>query len=117
MSANIFYYCLNQKSEETVWPLLFENCDFCFVHPIFRYWFLVTFGDEVTKIWKYYTIFVYILQDRKNQIENRATKVTKIPKYGMNETLNNILVDPARTHSRHRKFWQGVSLTYIKWDL
>ena len=22
----------------------------CFVHPIFRFWFLVTFGDEVTKI-------------------------------------------------------------------
>ena len=23
--------------------------DSCFVHPIFRFWFLVTFGDEVTK--------------------------------------------------------------------
>ena len=23
---------------------------YCFVHPIFRFWFLVTFGDEVTKI-------------------------------------------------------------------
>ena len=22
----------------------------CFVHPIFRFWFLVTFGDEVMKI-------------------------------------------------------------------
>ena len=22
----------------------------CFVHPIFRFWFMVTFGDEVTKI-------------------------------------------------------------------
>ena len=26
---------------------------FCFVHPIFRFWFLVTFGDKVTKIRKY----------------------------------------------------------------
>ena len=24
----------------------------CFVHPIFRFWFLVTFGDEVTKIFR-----------------------------------------------------------------
>ena len=36
--------------------------------------FLVTFGDEVTKIRKYYVIFFYI---RK---ENHLTKVTKIPK-------------------------------------
>ena len=74
-------------------------CDgkFCFVHPIFRFWSLVTFGDEVTKIRKYYVIFVYILQGKmgkteKNRKENHATKVTKIPKtkrrkYGMNETF------------------------------
>ena len=24
--------------------------DMCFVHPIFRFWLLVTFGDKVTKI-------------------------------------------------------------------
>ena len=69
----------------------------CFVHPIFRFWFLVTFGDKVTKIRKYYVIFVYILQGKmgkteKNRKENHATKVTKMPKtkrrkYGMNETL------------------------------
>ena len=46
-------------------------------------------------------------QDRKNRTENCATKVIKIPKYEMNETLNNILVgsilvDPARTHSLYR---------------
>ena len=68
----------------------------CFSHPKFRFWFLVTFGDEVTKIWKYYEFFVYILQSKmgkteKNWIENNATKLTKIPKtkrqtYGMNET-------------------------------
>ena len=65
---------------------------FCSSH----FWFLVTFGDEVTKIQKYYVIFVYILQGKKGKTEkkrkeNHATKVTKIPKtkkrkYGMNET-------------------------------
>ena len=54
-------------------------------------WFLVTFGDEVTKIRKYYVIFVYILQGKmgkkeKKWKENQATKVTKRRKYGMNET-------------------------------
>ena len=58
--------------------------------------FLVTFGNEVTKIRKYYVIFVYILQGKmgkteKNWKENHTTKVTKIPKtkrrkYRMNET-------------------------------
>ena len=58
--------------------------------------FLLTFGNKVTKIRKYYVIFVYILQGKmgkteKNWKENHATKVTKIPKtkrrkYGMNET-------------------------------
>ena len=63
----------------------------------FSYLILVTFGDEVTKIWKYYVIFVYIFpkqdgQDKKKRKENHASKVTEIPqtnipKYGMNETL------------------------------
>ena len=60
-------------------------CPYCFVHPIFPFWFLVAFGDEGTKIQKYYEIFVYILQGKlgktgKNWKENQATKVTKIPK-------------------------------------
>ena len=37
----------------------------CFDHPIFHFWFLVTFGDEFMKIQNSYVIFVYILQDRK----------------------------------------------------
>ena len=67
-----------------------------FAHPIFCFWFLITFGDEVTKIQKYYLIFVYIWQGKmgkteKEWKENHATKVTKIPKtkrrkYGMNKT-------------------------------
>ena len=31
---------------------IFEFVFLCFVHPIFRFWFVVTFGDEVTKIQK-----------------------------------------------------------------
>ena len=55
----------------------------CFDHPIFHFWFLVTFGDEDTKIQKYYVILVYILQEKmgkmeKKRKENYATKVTKI---------------------------------------
>ena len=55
----------------------------CFIHPIFRFGFWVTFGDEVTKIQKYYIINVYILQGKmeKNRNENHTIKVTKILKY------------------------------------
>ena len=50
----------------------------CFDHPIFHFWFLVTFGDEDTKIQKYYVILVYILQEKmgkmeKNRKDNYAT--------------------------------------------
>ena len=57
---------------------------------VFCFWSLL-----VTKLQKYYVIFIYILhgQDRKKGKENHATKVTKIPKtkrrkygIGMNET-------------------------------
>ena len=47
----------------------------------FHFGFLVTFGNEVSKIRKYYVIFVYILQGKmgktKKRKENHATKVTK----------------------------------------
>jgi hypothetical protein len=75
----------------------FKFSVYCFIHPIFRLWFLITFWDKVTKIQKYYVIFVYILQGKMGKMkkkwkENHATKVTKIPKsktqkYGMNKTL------------------------------
>ena len=46
----------------------------------FDFWSLMA-----TKLWKYYVIFVYILQRKigktwKNRKGNHATKVTKIPK-------------------------------------
>ena len=59
--------------------------------------FLVTFGDEVTEIQKYYAIFVCTLQGKIGKTENKwkedpPAKVTKIPKtkrrkYGMDATL------------------------------
>ena len=59
---------------------------------------MVTFGNDVTKIQKYYVIFVYILQGKmeKNRKENHTTKVTKISKtkrqkHGMNKTIGTIL--------------------------
>jgi len=50
-------------------PVLFRSSHF---------WFLVTLGDEVTEIWKYYVILVDILQGKmgkteKNPKENHAT--------------------------------------------
>ena len=80
--------------------------------------FLVTFGDEVMKIRKYYVIFVYILQGKmgktgKKRKENHATKVTKIPKtkrrkYGMNETKVKILWEG-------QKIWKKIS--HLFWHL
>ena len=46
----------------------------CFVHPIFRFWFLVNFGNKVRKIWKYYVIFIYILQSRMGKTEKMERK-------------------------------------------
>ena len=67
---------------------------FCFVHTIFRFWFLVSFGNKVTKI--LCDLCLHFArqygQDRKKWNEKDAFKVTKIPKpqrrkYGMNETF------------------------------
>ena len=55
-----------------------KNIDKCFVHPIFRFWFLVTFGDKVTKIQKYYVIFVYILQGKMGKTEKNRKKITQL---------------------------------------
>ena len=50
---------------------------------VFGFWFLVTFGDKVTKIRKYYVIFVYILQGKMGKTENNGKKITQLkwPKY------------------------------------
>ena len=56
-----------------IFPILY------FVHPIFCYRFLVTFGDQVTKIRKILRIASKDGQDGKKWNESHATKVTKIP--------------------------------------
>ena len=67
---------------------MFRSSHFCF-------WFMVTFGNEVTKILRNLCLHFARQdgQDGKNGKKNQATTVTKIPKtkrrYGMNETLKN----------------------------
>ena len=73
--------------------------------------FLVTFGNEVTKIQNYYVPLVYVLKGEmgkteKNRKENHATKVTKIPKtksqkYKMNETTLHFI----STSQPEKKCW------------
>ena len=50
----------------------------CFVHPIFCFWFFVSFGDEVTKIWKYYIIFIYILQGKMCKTAKTGKKIIQL---------------------------------------
>jgi hypothetical protein len=56
--------------------------DYCFIHPIFRLWFVVTFGNLVMKIRKYYIILVYVLQGKRGKTKN-GMKITqiKLPEY------------------------------------
>ena len=42
-----------------------------FLFRSFQILFLVTFGDEVTKIQKFYVIFVYILQGKIGKMEKK----------------------------------------------
>ena len=55
----------------------------CFVHSIFRFWFLVTFGHEVMKMQKYYVIFVYILLGKMGKTGKNGKKIMQLnwPKY------------------------------------
>ena len=71
-------------------------CCICFVHPIFRFWFLVTFGDEVTKILCNLRLH-FARQDgqegkkteRKSRDLSDKIPKTKRQKYGMNETIKS----------------------------
>ena len=62
-----------------------------FVHPIFRFLFLVTFGNEVMKILRNLCLHFARQdgQDGKKWKENHATKVTKIPKTKRQNSNNN----------------------------
>ena len=59
-----------------------ENHRFCFFHLILRFWFLVTFGYEVTKILKE-NIHNLCLQRQDGQDGNNREKITQLkwPKY------------------------------------
>jgi hypothetical protein len=46
--------------------------------PFIPFWFLVTFGDEVTKVRKFYVIFVYILQGKMGKTEKSETKIMQL---------------------------------------
>ena len=59
-----------------------KKCAKCFIHYKFHSWFLDTFVDEDTKVFR--NICLHFPrqdgQDRKKRIETHATKVTEIPK-------------------------------------
>ena len=59
----------------------------CF-HPILVTWFLIVFGDEVTKILRNSLfIFDFHIANGKHCTENHGTKVTKLPKYVMSRAF------------------------------
>ena len=82
-TINSFFWTQKLRNSNLAIKLYSRNCDLCFVHPIFGFSFLVTFGDQVTKIWKYYVIFVYILQSKMGKTEKNEEKITQLkwPKY------------------------------------
>ena len=47
-----------------------------FVHPIFHFWFFITFADKVMKIQNYYVIFVYILQGKTEKKERKSRNLS-----------------------------------------
>ena len=66
-----------EKKRHSDWGS-FKNILLCFVHPIFRCWFLVTFDDEVTKKRKYYVIFVYILLGKMGKTGKNGKKIMQL---------------------------------------
>ena len=67
--------------------IIFRNISFI---PFF-FWFLDSFDDEVIKIQKYYIIFVYILQGKKEKTKKKITQLndqnTKNKNMGLTEHL------------------------------
>ena len=78
---------------------------FCSSH----FWFLVTFGNEVTKIQKYYVIFVYILQGQMGKTEKKGKKITQLkwPKYQKPKDENM-----GWTKQKKRKWWEKKSMIW-----
>jgi restriction endonuclease S subunit len=46
--------------------------------PFFNFGFWVTFGDAVTKIQKYFVIFVYILQGKIGKTEKNGKEIMQL---------------------------------------
>ena len=66
---------LTKEEQEFIFNTATSEVIYCFVHPKFRFWFLVTIGDDVTKMRKYYVIFVYIFQGK---MEKNRKKITQL---------------------------------------
>ena len=89
--AIVLYFCISKMIQ--FWQVTLDDSIVkwtsddlkhkCFIHPIFRFWFLVTFGNEVMKIQKDYIIVVYILQGKMGKTEKTGKKITQLkwPKY------------------------------------
>ena len=80
---------------KTVFPkILKEATNQCFVHSIFRFWFIATFDVKVTQILRNLYLH-FVRQEGRNWKENHTTKVTKIPKtkrreYGKQRNKNHL---------------------------
>ena len=83
--------------------------------PIFRSWFLVNFGDEVTKIWKYYVIFVYILQGKMGKMEKNGKKIMQLkwPKYQKPKDENMGWAKQCRKKKTQKKIFTITSRGFV----
>ena len=72
---------------------------------VFRFWSLLA-----TKIWKYYVIFVYILQGKMGKTEKTGKKITQLkwPKYQKPKV--NTTSDIQNTNRWHSTFCQFLSI-------
>ena len=63
---------LTKEEQEFIFNTATSEVIYCFVHPKFRFWFLVTFGNEVTKVRKYYVIFARQDGQDKKKTERKS---------------------------------------------
>ena len=68
---NCIFLILNNKNNK---KFIVNPIKITIIVSFTPFWFLVTLGDEVIKIWKYYVIFVYILQGKMGKTEKTGRK-------------------------------------------
>ena len=80
LKENLSKYLLHVEFQKYLGKLLLQIFTATFVSfiPFFWFWFLVTFGGEVTKLQKYYLIFAYIFQGKKDKTEKTGKKITQL---------------------------------------